>query len=204
MSRETSDSIGWVDEKAVNAATLSNYLCQIVANPAVKRTKEISLHYIQDHIRKRNNICNAAVVVDLGCGVGIDVKMVGESLPSARVVGIDPNGSLLDNAREACAELKNCSFEVGRAETYSIPVADVIHFDRVLQHLHRAVVIDVFRKAHDALEPRDGCLVIVDTNWCDVVINFGAKREQLALGLRDLFVRTIVGSHPVGGERICR
>lgn len=64
------------------------------------------------------------VVVDLGCGAGLDAILASEKVGrDGRVLGIDLSEPMIERARGAAgSERKNLAFEVGRME--ALPVAD--------------------------------------------------------------------------------
>lgn len=84
-----------------------------------------------------------AEVLDVGCGPGtITVGLAGR-VPDGRVIGIDTEPTIVEQARSApgASEAANLSFEVG--DVYDLAAAsgrfDVVHAHQVLQHLRRPV-----------------------------------------------------------------
>jgi ubiquinone/menaquinone biosynthesis C-methylase UbiE len=66
----------------------------------------------------------ALVVVDLGSGPGMLTADLGRRLPSATVIGVEPNDQMLEIARAAPA-VANVRFAQGSAEHLPIPDASV-------------------------------------------------------------------------------
>src|SRR5438270_8038910 len=66
------------------------------------------------------------VVVDLGCGGGLDVLLAaGKVGPAGRAVGIDMTSAMIDRARSAAARmgLTNVEFPLSRIEQIPLPDA---------------------------------------------------------------------------------
>ncbi len=70
-------------------------------------------------------INSGEIVVDIGCGAGIDSLIAAQKVgPAGKVIGVDMTAAMLNKARQASAEagFKHVEFREGHAE--SVPVAD--------------------------------------------------------------------------------
>lgn len=103
-------------------------------------------------------------VLDIGCGFGLFAAYFGQTQPSRRVVGVDPNARRIAMARRVCDSLglRNHTFLVGDARQVAIDgtfagayVLDVMH------HIPEADQLPMLRRLRDLLMPR-GILVIKD------------------------------------------
>lgn len=112
-----------------------------------------------------------AVVVDLGCGAGVDLPAYAQAVgPTGQVIGIDHDQILLDDAQERTTHLPTVS--ITKADIHQLPLAagsaDRIHVDRVLQHVESpaAVLSEAARTLHS-----DGLIVCVEPDWATLVID---------------------------------
>lgn len=112
----------------------------------LKRAKEYldttsGLAAIREYKRRSHHLLDLSPndrVVDVGCGAGIDVELLAETLdPDAAVIGIDRSAPLVAAAREETATHPNVNF--GIADAMTLPLADssvdACRADRVLEHL---------------------------------------------------------------------
>lgn len=111
------------------------------------------------------NSIKEGVVVDLGCGTGMDAinlaNMLGDNV---LVVGLDHDNNLIEHAKSSAANIKNVDFVQG--EVYNLSFADNsisgIRMERVVQHLSEAQ--KMFAEVHRVLIEGKP-LVIVETIW---------------------------------------
>lgn len=107
----------------------------------------------------------SGVIIDLGCGTGIDVIQMAKMFSNQfNVVGIDHDASLIEIAKGNSSELKNASFIV--SEGNSIPFEDSsvegLRAERLVQHLQNPK--GVFDEAYRILK-QDAPIVIVESDW---------------------------------------
>ncbi len=105
------------------------------------------------------------VVVDLGCGTGMDaVNLAGMLTENVRVVGIDHDPRLIEQAKIAAGSRKNIDFVQG--EVYQLDFEENavsgIRMERVIQHLSQPQTM--FQEVYRVLRT-DHPLVIVETIW---------------------------------------
>jgi arsenite methyltransferase len=73
-------------------------------------------------------ISPGAVVLDLGCGAGLDSLIAARRVgPTGQVIGLDFSAAMLQRARQAAAEarINNAEFRQGKAEKISLDDASV-------------------------------------------------------------------------------
>jgi ubiquinone/menaquinone biosynthesis C-methylase UbiE len=117
------------------------------------------------------NIHQGAVVVDLGCGAGVDLPGYADCAgPTGQVIGIDHDQSLLVHAGNSTKHLPTVS--TARADIHQLPLeagtVDRIHIDRVLQHVQSPTT--VLDEAARTLNSQ-GRIVCVEPDWATLVID---------------------------------
>jgi SAM-dependent methyltransferase len=102
-------------------------------------------------------------VLDVGCGPGAITRGIAEAVaPGGRVVGVDLNERLLEEARRTSANVPGLTFEV--YDVYALPYReefDIVTASRVLQWLARP--LDALRMMVRAVKP-GGRVVVLDYN----------------------------------------
>lgn len=91
-------------------------------------------------------------VVDLGCGFGIVLGLVGHRSPGRRLVGCDLDERRIDTARRALAPLK-AELSVSDVRTFEFPSAGLILIIDVLQYLNAEEQLELLRKCYAWLLP---------------------------------------------------
>lgn len=109
-------------------------------------------------------------VVDIGCGAGVDLGLLGETLgPDASIIGIDRSAPLIDQARQQSEGRPNVSLHMGDA--LELPFADstmdASRADRLLQHLEAPV--RALKEMKRITKP-GGRIGISEPNWATVQI----------------------------------
>lgn len=109
-------------------------------------------------------------VLDVGCGTGAITRGMAEAVaPHGRVVGIDANPRLIDEARLAHGGVSGLSFEVG--DVCSLPfdgMFEIVTAARVLQWL--AHPLEALRQMAAAAKP-GGRVVVLDFNHEKILWN---------------------------------
>lgn len=122
-----------------------------------KETKEKSYAYLRN--------IEEGLVVDLGCGTGIDVLALAKNA-NYSVLGVDHDKKMIEVAQNNLknTEFSNVRFEVGNAENIPLQndLAVCIRAERVFQHLQDQQ--KVLKEINRCLVP-GGDLVIVETDW---------------------------------------
>jgi arsenite methyltransferase len=66
-----------------------------------------------------------AVVVDIGCGAGMDLLLAARSVgPRGRAIGVDMTDAMADNARAAAREARLENVEIRLGDAMALPVED--------------------------------------------------------------------------------
>ena len=105
------------------------------------------------------------MIVDLGCGAGIDAlelaKLAGKDV---EVIGLDHDPRMIDQAQDIADQIENVKFFVSEAHQLPFDSNSIagLRTERVIQHLHTPET--VVREMHRVLKP-DSPLVIVETDW---------------------------------------
>ncbi|WP_433625855.1 methyltransferase domain-containing protein [Nocardia sp. CA-120079] len=108
--------------------------------------------------------------VDIGCGPGQLVRALADRVgPAGRVIGIDPSREMIDYASGRAAP--NCRFEVGAAQTLTLPDAsvDVLTSTFVMHHIPQAQRTAALAQMFRVLRP-GGRLLLADTHPTGIVL----------------------------------
>ncbi|MFE9321633.1 methyltransferase domain-containing protein [Nocardia sp. NPDC052278] len=108
--------------------------------------------------------------VDIGCGPGQLVRALADRVgPAGRVIGIDPSREMIDYASGRAAP--NCRFEVGAAQTLTLPDAsvDVLTSTFVMHHIPEAQRTAALAQMFRVLRP-GGRLLLADTHPTGIVL----------------------------------
>lgn len=148
----------WLD-----VAPPSDYLRNIANSTTGKSYKAF--------VKSLLDIRHGSVVVDLGCGAGVDLPAYAEAAGCAgKVIGIDHDQALLAHAGSSTNHLPTVS--TIRADIHRLPLeagtVDRIHIDRVLQHVHSPPT--VLAEAARTLSPA-GLIVCVEPDWATLIID---------------------------------
>lgn len=148
----------WLD-----VAAPSDYLQNIANSETGKSYKAF--------VKSLLNIQQGAVVVDLGCGAGVDLPAYADAAGRAgRVIGIDHDQALLTHAGSATNHLPTVS--TTRADIHRLPLetatVDRVHIDRVLQHVQSPAT--VLAEAARTLNA-EGRIVCIEPDWATLVID---------------------------------
>ncbi|WP_063824801.1 methyltransferase domain-containing protein [Nocardia pseudovaccinii] len=103
--------------------------------------------------------------VDIGCGPGQLVRALADRVgPGGRVIGIDPSQEMIDYATGRVGSA-NCRFEVGAAQTLTLPDAsvDVVTSTFVMHHIPEAQRTAALGQMFRVLRP-GGRLLLADTH----------------------------------------
>ena len=119
-------------------------------------------------------------VVDLGCGLGLDVWSLARLVsPEGVAIGIDESQKLLDLARMAGPPDRSVHFEHG--DIHRLPLenasVDAVRIDRTLQHVERP--IEVIAEMSRVLKP-GGRMVCAEPDWFTFVID-ADDQEMMSL-----------------------
>ncbi|MCW5953064.1 MAG: methyltransferase domain-containing protein [Propionibacteriaceae bacterium] len=153
---------GHVFERAVPDAVC--YLDRLAATDAGRAYKRVMLDAL--------NPKPGETVLDLGCGPGTDLVALAERVgPTGRVIGVDSDAEMIEQARNRSAALPTVDLQLG--DIHGLPFVngsiDRARTDRVLQHV--ADPSGALKEARRVLRP-GGCLVMGEPDWDTLVIDY--------------------------------
>jgi SAM-dependent methyltransferase len=117
---------------------------------------EVYLSYINEHI---TNIPRDSNVLDIGCGGGRISRALAKRF--ARVTGVDVSPTMIDLAKEICADVHNADFKLGDGVNFPIPEnsIDLVVSFQVFQHVDSPALHLMFKSCYKALRA-DGVAII--------------------------------------------
>jgi SAM-dependent methyltransferase len=151
-------------------AALGGYLDAEGSEDAVARWKTLSFDLLEAG--------PGAVVVDVGCGPGDDVRALAlRTAPGGRAIGVDLSASMIEEARRRSAAGTGPGGEFLVSDASTIPlgdgVADGCRCERVLQHVEDPAA--VVREMARVVRP-GGIVLAAEPDWGTVVVD-GADPE---------------------------
>jgi ubiquinone/menaquinone biosynthesis C-methylase UbiE len=156
-------------------AALGGYLDQVGSEDAVARWKALSFDLLEAG--------PGAVVVDVGCGLGDDVRALAlRTAPGGRAIGVDMSESMIAEARRRSAggTAAGCEFHV--ADATSLPLgdaaADGCRCERLLQHVEDPG--EVVREMARVVRP-GGIVLAAEPDWGTLVVDGGDPEIEGAL-----------------------
>ena len=148
------------------------------------------------HIR-RLGIDPSATLVDVGCGPGLLSAPLAGMVPDGRVVGVDADPKLLDQARaRAAAQARhNAAFVQAWADRMPLDsdMADLTYARFLFQHLPHPVAV---AQEMARVTKTGGRVVVVDTDDSAILV------EPPVPGLEEVIRGSQVGQARMGGDRL--
>src|SRR5262245_21401936 len=182
VQRQVSEMWGRVDE-GKDAAGLGDYLARATALGAAQAYKHRAYAAL--------GVTEGAQVLDVGCGVGGDVRAIAEVVgKTGRVVGLDFSEAFLIEAQRQSVDHPMVKYRQGDA--HALPFADdtfdAARSERVFQHLAEpAVALAEMRR----VTRPGGRVVVSEPDWDTLVIDLPV---HIALVRRILAYGTDVGT----------
>lgn len=129
---------------------------------------------VKDRSYQMMNLSSGDMVLDVGCGPGIDaynlLKLVGDH---GKVIGLDNDEKMISEAQESYT---GANVEFIRADVCSIPYPDN-HFDavraeRLFQVLPQEIEPESVLKELVRVTKENGIIVLVDTDWGSASVDY--------------------------------
>lgn len=154
---------------------LGGYLDAVGSEDAVARWKSLSFDLLEAG--------PGAVIVDVGCGTGDDVRALApRTAPGGRVIGVDMSASMIAEARRRSAGGAGEGGEFHVADAASLPLedgaADGCRCERLLQHVEDPAA--VVREMARVVRP-GGIVLATEPDWGTLVIDGGDPEIESAL-----------------------
>lgn len=145
-----------------DVAAILGYLELAARQPDVERIKARSLELLGLQPSER--------VVEVGCGVGHEVRRMGEQVgPAGVALGVDRSHAMIQEARRRHGAVPACRFLQGSAPELELPAGgfDAARIERVLHFLPRPR--ELLAWTAKALRP-GGRLVVVEPDWQSLIL----------------------------------
>jgi SAM-dependent methyltransferase len=185
---------------AAPAGFKADYLCLVVqrGGEAVRVYKDMSFDLLEME--------EGMQVLDVGCGVGIDLPQLARRVGDAgRVIGLELDPDLVRAARQAIGAENRPALQVVQGDAEQMPFTDVqfdrVRADRAVQHMERPerAIAEMWR----VLRP-GGILTLVEPDWGGLMLYPGSP----AGGDNDSTLQHILGylychlPHPLIGRQL--
>lgn len=141
-----------------------DYLTRLAASDLGKSYKSMAVGEL--------GIAPGDVVLDLGCGPGVDLAAFARAAgPSGTVIGVDNDPLAIDQARDRTTAHATVQLRHADVHATGIPgsAVDRIHTDRVVQHV--ADPRAMMREAQRVIRPT-GQAVFVEPDWDTLIIEY--------------------------------
>jgi SAM-dependent methyltransferase len=182
VGRQISEKWAAVDTGS-DAAGLADFLARAAA--------QVSIQAYKQHAYAALEVAEGGRVLDVGCGVGGDVRAIAQLVGrTGHVVGLDFAESFLVEARRQSVDHTTVEYRRGDAHALPFPDAafDAARSERVLQHLaDPAAALAEMRR----VTRLGGRVVVTEPDWDTLVVDLP---EHLALERRILAIRTDAGT----------
>jgi SAM-dependent methyltransferase len=117
-------------------------------------------------------------ILDIGCGFGLFAGYFGQTQPSRRIVGVDPNERRIAMARRVCDRVGLSGHQFIAGDARDVPLAGTFAGAYVLDVMHHVPASDqqpLLERLRDLLAPR-GVLIVKDIT---TEPRFGLKFTEL-------------------------
>ena len=161
---ERQDSALWARvDTGTDAAGLADYLARVTAVEGVQAYKR--------HAYAALRVGEGARVLDVGCGIGGDVRGIAQLVGrTGRVVGLDFTEAFVAEARQQSADHPTIEYRQGDAHALPFPDAsfDAARSERVFQHLAdpRTALAEMRRVTRPG-----GRVVVTEPDWDTLVLD---------------------------------
>jgi ubiquinone/menaquinone biosynthesis C-methylase UbiE len=154
---------------------------------------------VKEAIAKRLCLSAGHRVLDVGCGIGTDVRLAaGRVKPTGLVIGVDRKLAMITTAKELLDQSTSTAYVLGDAGCLPFSTAfDACRTERTLQHVNAPV--DVLREMVRVTRP-GGTVVAAEPDWATLVVDH--PDEALARKVQDVQVGGI--RHPYVGRELYR
>lgn len=123
---------------------------------------------VKKHSLSLLNLKEFSIILDLGCGTGIDTLKLSTNNKKSQIFGVDHDVEMLNIAQKT--PMPNINYILSQADSLSFEAdyIDAILCDRIFQHLPNVNV--VIAQINRVLKTK-GMIVIVETDWMSMGFN---------------------------------
>lgn len=172
------------------------YLEAISKFPSIEEYKKLS-YYLMD-------LSAGDLILDAGCGVGIDIRSIIHSYAVGRIVGLDSSRKMLDDARGAIPEEEQRSGKVGfvLGDMNSLPLRDnTFDASRVDRTLQYSANPEITLSEITRVTKRKGRVVASEPDWSSLTFNGLSLRSAMIVNQT---FSSIITNPTIGKELVWR
>jgi SAM-dependent methyltransferase len=156
---------------------------------------------LDDIIHNDTIFSKGSLVLEAGCGVGAQTKIISAKNPDSSFISIDLSEDSICEAKEMIKSLDVKNVEFRQADIYSLPFNDCT-FDSVivcfvLEHLHNP--IEALKELNRVLK-KEGTMIVIEGDHGSTFFYPGSKDAHLAIDCQIQLQKQSGGNSNIGRE----
>ena len=147
------------------------------------------LEEIKDTSYQMMNLSPGDIVLDIGCGIGVDAYNIAEIVGrKGKVIGLDNDPEMINNATENFTAM-NLEFTIGNVKELPFPDGyfDSVRAEKLFQVLPPDLGFDNVIQEIIRVTKKGGMIILVDTDWGSASLDY--EKEELTKRLLDFFAK---------------
>lgn len=162
----------------------------------------IRLEDIKETSYQMMNLSPGDIILDIGCGIGVDAYNIAEIVGNkGKVIGLDNDPEMINNATENFSAI-NLEFTLGNINNLPFPDGyfDSVRAEKLFQVLPPDFNYDDIIQEMIRVTKKGGMIILVDTDWGSASLDY--KNQGLTNRLLDFFAKVCRPNGYAGREFI--